>query len=287
MAANGYELIDAGGQEKLERFGDRWVRRPSAAAVWERRLPQEWKKAEATFQRDRGGVGKWSHRRGNRVTNWSIHHEGFNWNLHANEHGNVGIFAEQAPCWGWVQNVIERASRQRPSPPEVLNLFGYTGGSTLAAAKAGASVVHVDASKTSVQNARDNAKSSELEDRPIRWIVEDAVKFVDREIRRGRRYQGIILDPPSYGRGTGGEVWTIETDMLPLLQKCSQLIADDPCLFLLTSHSPGFTPMALRNLLPFGEHSIRDFTLSEGEMVVEDRGGRPLPSGAYARWERS
>lgn len=287
MAADGYELIDSGEHEKLERFGDRWLRRPSAATVWSRRLPSEWRKAEATFERDRGGTGSWSLRRGSgRLDNWSIAHAGFVWHLHANEHGNIGIFPEQGRCWSWIRESIERvlSERRGDDSPEVLNLFAYTGGSTLAAAAAGARVVHVDASKTSVQNARENAGSSGLADRPVRWIVDDAVKFVDREIRRGRSYQGIILDPPTYGRGTGGEVWSVESDIAPLVEKCRRLLADDAALFLLTSHSPGFTPLALGNLLP---EVAGDVTVETGEMTVEDRAGRPLPSGAYARWFRA
>lgn len=290
MAGDGYELIDSGDQEKLERFGDRWLRRPSAATVWARRIPGEWRKAEATFERDRGGTGRWNLKRGSgRLDNWSMEHAGFVWHLHANEHGNIGIFPEQGPCWTWIRESIDRVLSGRQvrgddDRPEVLNLFGYTGGSTLAAAAAGARVVHVDASKTSVQNARENAGSSGLAERPVRWIVDDAVKFVDREIRRGRSYQGIILDPPTYGRGTGGEVWSVESDIAPLVEKCRRLLADDAALFLLTSHSPGFTPLALGNLLP---EVPGDVTVETGEMTVADRAGRPLPSGAYARWFRA
>ncbi len=274
---DGYELLDSGNQQKLERFGDYTLVRPSAAAVWAPHDLALWQRVDATFHRSSRGTGRWEEHRSLPRT-WSMSYAGLRWQIRPNEHGNVGIFAEQSASWGFIR---EQAS-MRPGL-EVINLFGYTGGSTLAAAQAGAKVCHVDASKTSVQAARDNAELSGLAEAPVRWITDDAVKFVEREVRRGRRYHGIILDPPTYGRGTQREVWQIESDLPVLLKVLRRLLASDAQFFLLTSHSPGFTPLALSNLIEPPADSI----VASGEMVCLDRQQRPLPSGAFAQWSRS
>jgi len=268
----GYQLIDSGHGSKLERFGEITIQRPAAQAVWARRDPGIWGRATSRFERGERGYGQWI---GRIPRQWEMEHDGISWQVEPNEHGNVGVFAEQTECWQWIRN------HTKPGM-EVLNLFAYTGGSTLAAASAGARVVHLDASKTSVATARKNAESSGLASKPVRWIIDDAVKFVERDIRRGRRYQGIILDPPSYGRGNKGEIWQIENDMLPFLEKVRELLADDAAYVLLSSHSPGFTPIALANLID----SPGDSSVERGEMVIGDEAGRLLPSGAYGRWWR-
>lgn len=271
----GYELIDSGEQMKLERFGDFLLARPSAQSVWQQRLPKEWSRADATFQRDSSGNGTWHFHR-KVPEQWTMKYADLTWCLRRNDFGHVGIFPEQEPSWAWIREQVAVA----PDGCEVLNLFGYTGGSTLAAAAAGAKVVHVDASKTSVRAARDNAEASGLAERPVRWIVEDAGRFVDREIRRERRYHGIVLDPPTYGRGARGEVWKIEEHLREFLAKCGQLLHGSNSFLLLSGHSPGFTPLVLANLLK--DLGARD--VEHGEMVMRERDGRPLPSGAYARW---
>ncbi|MEE8142282.1 MAG: class I SAM-dependent methyltransferase [Planctomycetota bacterium] len=274
MAENGYQLLDSGDQRKLERFGAYLLERPSAQAVWERRDPKAWQSAAARFVRDSSGSGRWQ---GQPLPEqWLMQHAGLRWNLRPNDFGHLGIFPEQEESWRWSAERIRGAV----GDVEVLNLFGYTGGSTLSAAAAGARVCHLDASKTSVRSARENAALSELEDRPVRWIVDDVLRFVQRETRRERRYHGIILDPPTYGRGARGETWQIEEDLRPLLEQCVGLLHDSPLFLILSSHSPGFTPLVLANLLaPCPSGSVEC-----GEMVIRDRWGRPLPSGAYARW---
>ncbi|MCA8960524.1 MAG: class I SAM-dependent methyltransferase [Planctomycetes bacterium] len=276
----GYRLIDSGNQEKIERFGDYLLRRPSSQAVWRPNSRQAWDDSDARFERDRRGTGRWLSTR--LPESWTMEFRGFTWTLRPNDHGNVGIFPEQASCWDWIESCIAAAAGRSDEPLEVLNLFGYTGGSTLAAARAGARVVHLDASKTSIAAARENAEASGLGDRPIRWITDDAVKFVRREFRRDRRYHGIILDPPTYGRGSSGEVWQIEEGITDLLDDCARLLADDARFVLFSSHSPGFTPLALANLL----EAPADGRVESEEMVIEDLAGRPLPSGAFARWSR-
>lgn len=275
---DGYQLIDSGSQMKLERFGPFVLARPSAQAVWGVSDRDVWQEADATFTRESSGTGVWESHRPVPME-WDMQACGLTWRLRRNDFGHVGIFPEQESCWRWIRGQVEAG----PTDSEVLNLFGYTGGSTLSAAAAGARVVHLDASKTSVNAARDNAALSGLADRPIRWIVEDAVRFVDRELRRDRRYFGIVLDPPSYGRGARGETWKIEDDMRPFLEKCCRLLQAGPAFVLLSSHSPGFTPLALANLL----EEFLDGPVESGEMIVQEPSGRPLPAGAFARWRRA
>ncbi len=281
----GYALIDSGDQHKLERFGDVTLVRPSSQALWHKKDPGRWRKAHATFERDRGGTGTWVEHQPLSVS-WRMQFANVTWNLRPNDHGNLGIFPEQASSWEWIEEVLaarqESADSQAEEPPEILNLFAYTGGSTFAAARAGARVVHLDASKTSVEVARENAECSGLDKKPIRWITEDAVKFVRREAKRGRRYHGIVLDPPTYGRGTDAEVWKIEEGIGELLDLCRSLLADDASFLLFSSHSPGFTPIALENQLV----APRDSKVESGEMTLTAPDGRRLPSGAYARWSR-
>ena len=272
----GYELLDSGNQMKLERFGEFVCARPAAQAVWGQGQPKLWKDADATFDRESSGRGQWRFRRRSQ-DEWQMSFAGLEWGLRRNDFGHVGIFPEQEDSWGWIrQKVAERGEEA-----EVLNLFAYTGGSTLAAASAGGRVVHLDASKSSVRYARENAMLSGLADAPIRWIVEDAVKFVEREQRRGRCYDGIVLDPPSYGRGAKGEKWKIEDLMLPFLRSCQSILKPKGAFMLLSSHSPGFTPLVLANLL----ESCGAGSITHGEMVMREAGGRELPNGAYARWE--
>jgi len=278
MHESGYQLLDSGGGRKLERFGAAIVDRPSAAALWSPRDPAAFRGADARFERDASGRGVWQQRRAFPEP-WTMSFAGLHWQLRANDFGHVGIFPEQEENWRWLAGEVARA-RAGGLIPEVLNLFGYTGGSTLACARAGASVCHVDASKTSVRIARENAEGSGLAAAPIRWIVEDALLFLDREIRRGRRYHGVILDPPSYGRGKSGEVWQLEEQALELIARCREAMGGDPRFFLLTGHSPGFTPLVLQNLV--GE--VLEGSPESGEMAIPGADGRALPSGAYARW---
>ena len=279
--SEGYELLDSGNEKKLERVGEYLLVRPSPQAVWSPSLPEErWQKADATYIRSSTGGGEWEFRR-RLPERWEIEHRGFKFIIKPTGFGHLGLFPEQGDSWGWIEEKV-RASKR---PVSVLNMFAYTGGSTLAAARAGASICHLDASKGVVDWARENAALSGLSDRPIRWIVDDVEKFVKKEITRGRSYDAIILDPPSFGRGAKGEVWKIEEGLLMLLAECRELLSDDPLFILLTCHSPGFTPLVLQNLLA---EMMKGYAgmLSCGEMAILEATGRLLPSGAYARWSK-
>jgi 23S rRNA (cytosine1962-C5)-methyltransferase len=275
----GYQLLDSGNGAKLEKVGSYLFVRPSPQAVWSPSLPKvRWDEADAVFVRSATGGGSWDFRR--RLPEiWEIEYRGLMFFIKPTGFGHLGIFPEHGDCWEWTEDVIGRARRS----VSVLNMFAYTGGATLAAARAGASICHLDASKGVVDWARENAAISGLGDKPIRWIVEDVEKFVKREIKRGRHYDGIVLDPPSFGRGSKGEVWKIEDDLPRLLSECRELLSDNPLFILLSCHTPGFTPLVLQNLL---EEMLKGAKgeLSSGEMVIREASGRVLPSGAYARW---
>lgn len=263
-----YALIDSGHQKKLERFGDLLLVRPCAQALWSPRDEAAWKSASATFDRDSG----WVESR-HLPAEWNVSIEGLKLKLKRTDFGHLGIFPEQIPLWRWIQ--AETAKR---ASPKVLNLFAYSGGSTLAAASAGGHVCHLDAAKGMVTWARENAAVSGLEKAPIRWIVDDASKFLAREIRRGVKYDAIILDPPTFGRGAQGEVFKIEDHLPALLDQCVSLLVDNPLYFLLSCHTPGFTPIVLEQIL--GDYFKG--TLESGEMQLS--GPCIIPSGCYARW---
>jgi 23S rRNA (cytosine1962-C5)-methyltransferase len=282
---NGYTLLDSGNFQKLEQVGPWRLVRPSAQAVWQPSLPEaEWRRIDASYQRFSGGDGKWTIQNRNLPATWNIQPTPglpTTFVIRLTDFGHLGIFPEQDSNWSKLADLV----RQSPAKADfsVLNLFAYTGGSTLATAAAGAKVVHVDASKTSVAWARENAAASGLQDLPIRWIIEDVQKFVAREVRRGSTYQGIILDPPSFGRGTNNEVWNIEEHLVPMLGELRKLLAPNWAFVLLSAHSPGYTPLSLRNLL----QSMLQGTSLDGvqwtpeEMVVTTKGqGWVLPSGA-------
>ena len=281
-----YQLLDTGNLRKLEQLGPYLIVRPAPQAIWTPRLPQSaWQRADATYERDSSGGGNWQFRTSFK-REFDALFSSLSLQIKLTDFGHLGLFPEQADNWEWLRDVIRRRlqhSNQRNL--HVLNLFGYTGGSTLAASQAGAHVVHVDAAKGVVDWARRNSELSRLHERPIRWLVDDALKFVKRETRRNNRYQGIILDPPSFGRGPKGEVFKIEDDLLPLLDECKNLLADDALFLLYSGHTPGFTPLVMHNQLrmiaPKGGY------LEHGEMVIIDQHGRPLPSGTFARWSHS
>lgn len=275
---NGYELLDSGNGAKLERFGEIVLARPCAQAVWQPQRPARWKSADATFDREDGN--RW-HGRNRLPQEWVIDVDGTRFRLSGTDFGHLGIFPEQRAQWTWIRETVAAAGR----PVRVLNLFAYSGGSTLAAARGGAEVCHLDASKGMVQWARANAALNGLENHPIRWIVDDAHKFLNREIRRGRRYDGIILDPPTYGRGGNGETYKIERDLTETLRLCRALLSDSPLFLLLSAHTPGHTPIVLGNVLTQALRGLGG-AVTSGEMVLV---GAPdvfaLPSGAYARWQ--
>lgn len=280
MNTNDYELLDSGHGRKLERFGRYILARPASQAIWKPQLSQDiWDKAHATFSRDEDN--RWYNKH-NLPESWDISVEGVRFHLKPTDFGHLGIFPEQRFAWRWLQNTIA-SLKQEMDEVHVLNLFAYSGGSTLAAAKAGAHVCHLDASQGMVQWAGENAKLNQLEKAPIRWIVDDATKFLTREVRRGRTYDGIILDPPTFGRGNRGELFKIEEHLVPLLQRCRELLSGRPKFVLLSCHTPGISPICLTHLISQMMEGINGKVVS-GEMVLEGK-SFPLPSGNYAWFE--
>ena len=239
-----YELLDCGGGEKLERWDKQYLVRPDPQAIWEtpRRLP-EWKRANARYLRSQTGGGHWEKKA--LPESWQVHYKDLTFQVKPMNFKHTGLFPEQAVNWDFVMDKIRKADR----PIRVLNLFAYTGGATLACAKAGAKVCHLDAVKGMVDWGRTNAKLSGLSDKPIRWIVDDAVKFLGREIRRGNRYDGIILDPPSYGRGTNGEMWKLEDSICDLMNMCTEVLSDNPLFIVLNSYTTGLSSSVMTYLL--------------------------------------
>lgn len=281
-----YALIDSGQGRKLERFGPFLLDRPCSQAVWKQQLPaSEWNKADALFLRE--GDTKWTFRNPKLTQPWKIQVEGITFKISPTDFGHLGIFPEQRPFWRWMQATITEAKQKRGKEVHVLNLFAYSGGSTLAAAKAGADVCHLDASKGMVSWARENAAFNQLESAPIRWIIDDVNKFLARELRRERRYDAIILDPPSFGRGSKGELFKIEEHIQLLLKQCRDLLSDNPLFVLFSCHTPGFTPIAMQHLLSQmmqGAHGVIDC----GEMLLTgEQHVLSIPSGTYARWHRT
>ncbi|NRA69137.1 MAG: class I SAM-dependent methyltransferase [Pseudobacteriovorax sp.] len=269
-----YRLIDSGHFQKLESVGPFRFVRPSPQAVWRPKLDEKhWKNVDAIYKRFPGGDGKWTVYNKKLPSAWVIDFEGQKFQLKRTDFGHLGVFVEQDSNWKKMRQLCEPGM-------SVLNLFGYTGGSTLAAAMGGAKVCHVDASKTSVAWARENADLNRLSDHPIRWIIDDVRKFVSREIKRGSTYHGIILDPPTFGRGSKNEVWKIEDHLPSLLDDLSRILYSDFRFVLLTSHSPGYTPLAMKNnLLEMLGDCEGSFELEEMS-VPEYNSNRVLPSGA-------
>ena len=277
-----YELIDCGRGEKLERWGDQLLVRPDPQAIWNTpRTHRGWKQNAGRYARSSSGGGQWQNK--SMPERWTVSYGSLTFNIKPMNFKHTGLFPEQAANWDFAQEQIPRAGR----PISVLKLFAYTGGATVACAAAGASVCHVDAARGMVSWARENARSSHLEDAPIRWIVDDCGKFVEREIRRGHRYDAVIMDPPSYGRGPGGEVWRPETNLWPFVELVSGVLSDDPLFVSINSYTTGLSPSVLTYL----SESI--FTRRFGGRSESQELGLPvaasglvLPCGAACRWER-
>ena len=275
-----YELLDASDGERLERWGRYILIRPDPQVIWHGgRKAAEWKKADGVYRRSKSGGGEWTVHR--MPQEWNISYGNLRFLLKPMGFKHTGLFPEQAVNWDWFSDKIKNAGR----PVKVLNLFAYTGGATLAAAAAGASVTHVDASKGMVMWAKENAASSGLSEAPIRWLVDDCVKFVEREIRRGNHYDSIIMDPPSYGRGPKGEIWKIEESVYPLVQLCAKLLTDKPLFFLINSYTTGLQPAVLTYMI---STALKKFdgkvTASEIGLPVSSN-GLVLPCGASGRFE--
>ena len=272
-----YELLDSGAGRKLERFGRHVLARPCSQAMWRKTLPEsEWARADASFDREDGN--RW-HGRANLPKEWEITTVGIRFRLGGTDFGHLGIFPEQRAQWKWIRESVKAASARRGAQLRVLNLFAYSGGSTLAAAQGGAEVCHLDASKGMVQWARANAELNGLKEHPIRWITDDAHKFMEREIRRGRRYDAIIFDPPTFGRGANGEMYKIERDLKKTLSLVRSLLSDNPLFVLFSSHTPGLSCTVAANILG---QAFSGAQIETGEMLLEGR-SLPCPSGIYCR----
>lgn len=283
-----YEVLDCSNGEKLERWGDYILVRPDPQVIWDTpKTLKGWKKMNGHYHRSSRGGGEWEFF--NLPEQWTINYKSLTFNLKPFSFKHTGLFPEQATNWDWFSDLIskEKIKSGNDNPVKVLNLFAYTGGATLAAAAAGANVTHVDASKGMVNWAKENAVSSGLKDAPIRWLVDDCVKFVEREIRRGNKYDAIIMDPPSYGRGPKGEIWKIEDSIHSFVKLCTQILSDKPLFFLINSYTTGLAPSVLTYMIEievgkkFGGH----VEAQEIGLPVSSN-GLVLPCGASGRWSR-
>ena len=276
-----YEVLDTSGGEKLERWGKYLLVRPDPQVIWN--TPHEhpgWKKKNGHYHRSSKGGGEWEFI--NLPDEWSISYKELTFHLKPFSFKHTGLFPEQAVNWDWFSDLIAHAGH----PVKVLNLFAYTGGATVSAAKAGAQVTHVDASKGMVSWAKENAAASGLADAPIRWLVDDCTKFVEREIRRGNHYDGIIMDPPSYGRGPKGEIWKIEENIFPFVELTAKLLSDKPLFFLINSYTTGLQPAVLSYMLNLTVKKQFGGTVAAEEIGLPVSGtGLVLPCGASGRWQ--
>lgn len=283
-----YALLDSGDGRKLERYGHLVVDRPEPQALWAKSLPEkEWGKADAAFinasEKEDDDKGAWDILSPKaRTDSWPVGIDGIAMQCRLMSFRHMGLFPEQRPHWAWIADTIRNVKGRAP---KVLNLFGYTGAASLLAAKAGAEVTHLDASKKAIQWAKDNQMASGLGKAPIRWICDDASAFVARELRRGNRYDGILLDPPKYGRGPDGEIWRFETDIRPFLQACADLLTDDARFMIVTAYAMRFSSIALHHVLQ-DAIGARSGKLDHGELWLtpEQPTGRPLPTSLFARW---
>ncbi len=279
-----YKILDTSSEEKLEDWNGIKLIRPDPQIIWKTPKNESlWKSADGHYHRSSSGGGSWDYKNSKPKDSWTMSYGNLKFKIKPTGFKHTGLFPEQAVNWDFMRNKIRECSRE----VNVLNLFAYTGGATLACAEAGASVCHVDASKGMVAWARENAALSGLEDRPVRWIVDDCDKFVKREIRRGKKYDGIVMDPPSYGRGAGGEIWKLEDSIYDLVELCSQVLADEPLFFLLNSYTTGLSPAVMAYILD--SILVKKF----GGKVTSDEIGLPvntsnmaLPCGSTAIWQK-
>lgn len=278
-----YELLDCSSGERLERWGNVILIRPDPQVIWNTpKTHPMWKKADAVYHRSNSGGGNWEIK--SKIPDfWRINYNDLSFNVKTMGFKHTGIFPEQAVNWDYTMNLIQNADR----PVKVLNLFAYTGGATVAALKAGAEVVHVDASKGMVQWAKENAALSGVSDKPVRWIVDDCVKFVQREIRRGNKYDIIIMDPPSYGRGPGGEIWKLENEVYNFVELCSQVLSDKSIMVLINSYTTGLSPAVMQYILGSVIKPRFSGSVESDEIGLPvTQSGMILPCGASAIWHK-
>lgn len=279
-----YELIDSGLGEKLEKFGEYILARPDKESLWNKKLDKKkWSNADFYYER-KGKIGVWKTKKGS-PKNWNIKYFELIFNLRPTSFKHIGLFPEQIVNWTWMESLIKEEKKNREDI-SILNLFAYTGGATMVCARAGASVCHVDASKQSVLWARENAKLSGLEEAQIRWIIDDAILFLKREIKRGRKYDAIVMDPPSFGHGPKDELWKIEEGFLELLDLCSEVLSDDPLFFLINGYTAGYSNIVYQNNLR-NIFSSKKGNIEGGELVIkQSNSDNLLPSGIFARWSK-
>lgn len=277
-----YEILDMANGEKLERWGNIYLIRPDPQIIWkDKSKPELWKKANAHYHRSKSGGGEWEYIK--RVPeSWQIKYKDLTFNLKPMGFKHTGLFPEQAVNWDFMINKIKNSGREI----KVLNLFAYTGGATVACSYAGASVCHVDSSKGMTAWAKENLQSSGLADRPVRFIIDDVIKFVQREIRRGNKYDAIVMDPPSYGRGANGEVWNIEESLYKLVELCTEVLSDKPLFFLINSYTTGLSPTILSNILSLTIKAKGKISCGEIGLPMKDS-KLILPCGIYGRWEEA
>ena len=279
---NDYKILDMADGQKLEKWGDVILSRKAPQIIWkDKSYPEKWKNINATYHRSKTGGGTWEYNK-KMPQQWQIKYKDLTFNIKPMGFKHTGLFPEQAVNWDWMIDKFKNAKREI----KVLNLFAYTGGATVACASAGASVCHVDSSKGMVTWAKENITSSGLVERPVRYIIDDVVKFVNREIRRGNKYDAIIMDPPSYGRGANGEVWQFENNIYDLVELCTNVLSDNPLFFLINSYTTGISSKVLENILNLTVNKEHNGKVSSGEIGLPMENSKlVLPCGIYGRWE--
>jgi len=275
-----YKILDTGDGMKLEKWGSVVLSRPDPQVIWEKSHPELWNKADAVYLRSSSGGGSWDFKK-QLPSRWTFSFDGLRFYVRPTGFKHTGLFPEQSANWSYMQSLINNR------PARILNLFAYTGGATAACAKAGASVTHVDAAKSMVAWAKENLELSGLSDAPVRFIVDDCLKFVLREQRRGKQYDGIIMDPPSYGRGSNGQVWKVEQDLFGLVMESAKLLSDNPCFFIINSYTTGLSSIVTSNILKRAVCSRFGGTVDSGDLVIPvENSSLYLPCGTTSRWHR-
>lgn len=280
-----YEILDMANGEKLERWNNIVLIRPDPQIIWkEKNFPSKWNQANARYERSSTGGGAWHFNSNKKMpASWQVKYKNLTFNIKPMGFKHTGLFPEQAVNWDWMMNKIKNEKR----PIKVLNLFAYTGGATVACLSAGAEVTHIDSSKGMIEWAKENVNSSGLKNCPVRFLIDDVVKFVNREIRRGNKYDAIIMDPPSYGRGKNGEVWKFEENIADLIKLCMKVLSDKPLFFLINSYTTGISSQVLENILKIDFPKNKEGKFTNGEIGLPMTGSKLiLPCGIYARWEK-